>query len=325
MSRLHATTSAVNNASFAAIDSGSNTFRLLIAEPSDGDVPWQRIDYAHAITRLGEGLHHSGRLGEAGMTRAIEAYKGFAEVLAKHGIPAAHTFAAATAAMREAENGAEFCARVKDETGIEIQVISGIEEARMSLAGACAVLHPETRHDMLLFDIGGGSTEFVRARDDERIDDISRKLGVVRLVEVHLHSDPPSAEDYAALKAAADAHLVDVEGFWKDGKPPSHLVGTAGTVTTLAATVLDLCPYEPEPINNFSMSRKTFEDLRDHLLSLTHDDRLNIRTIEAGRSDLIIAGLAIIEAVMDRWHYDALISVDAGLLEGLWLEISKSD
>lgn len=308
---------------FAAIDSGSNTFRLLIAQPSDYTAPWQIIDYAYAITRLGEGLHHSGRLGEDGMDRAIATYREFAELLAKHNIAAERVFAAATAAVREASNGAEFCARVKAETGLDIQIISGEEEARMSLNGACAVVDRDIRDDMLLFDIGGGSTEFIRAHAQKRIDDISRKLGVVRLVEAHLHSDPPSEEDYAALKQAANAHLAEVEAFWPDHKAPKHLVGTAGTVTTLAATLLDLCPYDAEKINNFRISRDAFNTLRDRLLSLTHDERLKIRTIEAGRSDLIIAGLAIIEAVMDRWNYDALISVDAGLLEGLWLQVSN--
>ena len=309
---------------FAAIDSGSNTFRLLIAESSANGAPWQTVDYAYAITRLGEGLHHTGKLGEAGMRRAIETYNTFAKILEDHAVSPERTFAAATAAVREAVNRDEFSARVQEETGIRIQVISGEEEARMSLNGACSVLNPETRENMLLFDIGGGSTEFIRAYGQKRVDDISRKLGVVRLVEAHLKSDPPSSGDYVSLKQAADAHLSEVEAFWPDHRAPAHLVGTAGTVTTLAATALNLFPYDAERINNYCMNRSVFDALRDRLLSLTHDERRIIRTIETGRSDLIIAGLAIIEAVMDRWNYSELISVDAGLLEGLWLEISKS-
>ncbi|ATX81464.1 exopolyphosphatase [Mariprofundus ferrinatatus] len=312
----------MSESAYAAIDSGSNTFRLLIAEPSKGRLPWREIDYAHRITRLGEGLHHTGRLSEAGMQRAIAAYREFALLLQKHGVPAERTFAAATAAVREAENGQAFCEQVKSETGLEIRVISGEDEARMSLNGACSALNTNMLDDMLLFDIGGGSTEFIRARNMVRIDDISCKLGVVRLVEAHLHSDPPSPEDYSALKQAADAHLTEVEAFWPDRLAPTHLVGTAGTVTTLAATALDLFPYDAEKINNYRMSRHAFLSLRDRLLALTHEERLNVRTIEAGRADLIIAGLAIIESVMDRWNYDALVSVDAGLLEGLWLEVA---
>jgi len=165
---------------YASIDSGSNTFRLLIAE--DSGTKRKQMAYDHRITRLGEGLHHTGRLSEAGMQRDIETYNDFATLLKQHGVTPEHTFAAATAAVREAENGREFCARVKAETDIDIQIICGEDEARLSLAGASSVLDPETREDMLLFDIGGGSTEFIRARNSLRIDDISCKLGVVRLV-----------------------------------------------------------------------------------------------------------------------------------------------
>lgn len=308
---------------YASIDIGSNTFRLLIAKPSAGPLPWQRIDYAHRITRLGEGLHHSGRLSEAGMNRALATFSEFAELLNKHSIPDERTFAAATAAMRDAENGQQFAERVKAETGIHIRIISGVDEARMSLSGACSVLNADTQEDMLLFDIGGGSTEFIRARNQSRMDDISRKLGVVRLVEAHLHSDPPSEHDYNALKAAANEHLAAVEAHWPDHRTPTHLVGTAGTVTTLAAAALDLFPYDAETINNHRMSRADFTALRDRLLSMTHEQRQKIRTIEPGRADLIIAGLAIVDAVMQRWNYEELITVDAGLLEGLWLQIAN--
>jgi len=308
---------------YASIDIGSNTFRLLIAKPSNGPLPWQRIDYAHRITRLGEGLHHTGRLSETGMDRALATFSEFATLLSKYDIPAERTFAAATAAMRDAENGQQFAERVKTATGIHIQIISGVDEARMSLSGACSVLNADTQEDMMLFDIGGGSTEFIRARNKKRIDDISCKLGVVRLVEAHLHSDPPSTDDYNALKAAANEHLQSVEAHWPDCSAPRHLVGTAGTVTTLAAAALDLYPYDAEEINNYRMSRADFIALRDRLLIMTHEQRQKIRTIEPGRADLIIAGLAIVDAVMQRWHYDELITVDAGLLEGLWLQIAN--
>ena len=309
---------------FAAIDSGSNTFRLLIAETSKTtEKPWNIIHYGHCITRLGEGLHHTGLLSEAGMQRAITAYREFATALKKYHISPEQTLACATAAVREADNGADFVIQVKQETGIEIQVIHGNDEAAWSLTGACAVLDKDIARDMLLFDIGGGSTEFIRAHDIKQTDAISRKLGVVKLVEAHLHSDPPSADDYAAILTAADRHLTSVENSWPDRLPPKHLVGTAGTVTTLASTALNLSSYDAEQINNFRMNRVDFFTLRDHLLSLTHEQRAAIPAIEAGRADLLIAGLAIIEAIMKRWNYEELIAVDASLLEGIWLKISN--
>jgi len=307
---------------FAAIDIGSNTFRLLIAEPAKPGTatPWQTIYYTHQIIRLGECLHHSQRLTEAAMQRGMLAFRDYAQLIADYQVLPDHIAATATAAMREAGNGAAFRDAVEAETGIRIRIIGGEAEAGMSLQGASAVLAESTRNDMLLFDIGGGSTEFIRAANGACRDAISRKLGVVRLVEAHLHSDPPSPCDYRAILSAADVHLADVEKFWGDKQAPATLVGTAGTVTTLAATELDLCPYDANVINNHRMSRSAFEKLRDRLLGMNHADRQSIRTIEEGRGDLIVAGLAIVEAVMNRWHYDEMTVVDAGLLEGVWLE-----
>ncbi len=305
----------------ASIDIGSNTFRLLIAEPvsEPSGAPWCKRCYTHRIVRLGEGLHHSGRLSDAGMNRALQALHEFAELLRQHDIPKSCVHAVATAAMREAENGELFRQRVLSETGIDIRIIDGEQEASMSLAGSCAVLAPDTRQDMLLFDIGGGSTEFVRAADGKVVDAISRKLGVVRLVEAHLKSDPPSASDFAAMKQTVTTHLAEVETFWGGAMPPKHLVGTAGTVTTLAAVQLDLYPYDVEVVNNYRIGRPEFTSLRDRLLGMTHAERETLRTIEKGRADLIIAGLSIIETIMQRWSYQEFITVDAGLLEGVWL------
>ena len=312
----------------AAIDIGSNTFRLLIAEPvthEQASPPWKTVYYTHRIVRLGEGLHHSGNLSKAGMQRAAAALKEFADIIMVHGIKPESTYAVATAAMREAKNGEEFRQFIARTTGLNIHMIAGADEAAMSLTGACAVLPESIRADMLLFDIGGGSTEFIRAAHGELIDAISCKLGVVRLVEVYLNSDPPSAANYDAMITASHRHLDSVEQHWGDHRMPACLVGTAGTVTTLAAIHLDLAPYDADAINNHVITRPDFLELRDSLLRLTHSQRQAIRTIEEGRADLMVAGLAIIETVLTRWKYNEFIVVDAGLLEGAWLTYNKSE
>lgn len=317
------------SAAHASIDIGSNTLRLLVASPpaaTNPGQPWQEIAYDHFIVRLGEGLHHTGRLSDAGMDRAITALKSFKATIDKHHVAAGHIFAVATAAVREAENGSEFQQRAADEVGIHIDIIDGDTEAATSLVGAASVLYPQTRKEMLLFDIGGGSTEFIRIHDGTIIDAISRKLGVVRLIEAHLHSDPPSIEDFQAMKEAVNEHLAAVEAHWhrSEADTPACMVGTAGTVTTLAATEMNLLPYDAKRINNHLINRESFEKLRDRLLAMTHVQRQNIATIETGRADLMIGGLAIIEAMMERWNYSAFITVDAGLLEGNWLQSYKS-
>ncbi|MDX8384349.1 MAG: Ppx/GppA phosphatase family protein [Ghiorsea sp.] len=311
---------------FAAIDIGSNTFRLMIANlgGNDDPEPWNIVYYTHTIIRLGEGLHHTGELSEAAMARGLAAFHAYAACLKEYHVDTDDVYAVATAAMREADNGELFRQQVADVTGIRIHIVTGEEEAAMSLLGSCAVLDVVTKSDFMLFDIGGASTEFIRAVDGHARDAISRKMGVVRSVELYLHSDPPSSDDYAALVHAAEEHLAAVESFWTDAHPPKILVGTAGTVTTLAATVLDLCPYDADIINNYSMDMSTFEALRDRLLAMPHSARQAVRTIESGRADLIVAGLAIVEAVMRRWSYGEMIIVDAGLLEGAWLRVSNA-
>jgi len=313
----------------ASIDIGSNTLRLLIAQPSIDPLaiqPWKIINYTHRITRLGQGLHESGKLSKAGMERTLDALKEFRHLINHHKVQTHSIFAVATAAVREAENGSFFKQLIQQKTGINVSIISGEEEAFRSLLGAASVLHDETRNDMLLFDIGGGSTEFIRAKEGVINDAISCKLGVVRLVEAHLHSDPPSMGDYMAMKNSTRGHLAKVSAFWGKTSPhaPARMVGTAGTVTTLAAVQMELTPYDPVKVNNHRIDREDFNQLRNRLLSMNHHQRESIPAIEAGRADLIIAGLAIIEVIMEKWNYDSFITVDAGLLEGNWINSYES-
>jgi exopolyphosphatase/guanosine-5'-triphosphate,3'-diphosphate pyrophosphatase len=320
----------MNNPAFAAIDIGSNTFRLLIATQANqyDNTPWNTLVYTHRIIRLGEGLHEHGKLCEAAMQRALTAFCEFSEILKQYHIPSEHTFAVATAAMREASNGEVFCKRVLDKTNIHIHIIDGKEEAHMSLLGVCSVLNHHKQSDMLLFDIGGGSTEFVRASQTQTIDAISCKLGVVRLVEAYLHSNPPSTTDYQSMKNTCHQHLDQVEKHWAahtHTSPPKHVIGTAGTITTLAAIDLNMGEYNADIVNNHCISQQRFYQLRDKLLNMDLKERQSLASIEAGRADLMVAGLAIIESIFEHWQYQELTVVDAGLLEGAWLKIAHAN
>jgi exopolyphosphatase/guanosine-5'-triphosphate,3'-diphosphate pyrophosphatase len=257
------------------------------------------------------------------MRRAMQALSEFAHILRKYEVPVRDIHAVATAAMREAGNGEAFTAHVRDATGIDIRIIDGNTEAVAALKGATAVLTPGTIQSILLFDIGGASTEFIRADESGLTDAVSRKIGVVRLVEAHLKTDPPSAQDYRAMVHEVGEHLTKVAACWSDDRIPDHLVGTAGTVTTLAAVDMELAPYDAARVNNHRMARTRLYQLRDRLLAMTHAEREAIPAIEPGRADLIIAGLAIIEAVIARWNFNELITVDAGLLEGIWLDLAS--
>ncbi len=316
---------------YAAIDIGSNTFRLMIAHQAapEHPTPWHIEAYTHRIIRLGEGLHEHGQLCDAAMQRAMSAFHEFATLLHQHHIDAEHTYAVATSAMREARNGHAFCQQVAQETGIQVHIIAGEEEARLSLLGSGAVLPPDIRQNFLLFDIGGGSTEFVRAQHHTVHDAISRTLGVVRLVEAHLHSNPPSHDDYQAMKDTCLEHLQAVETHWHNSNGHRHtppaLVGTAGTVTTLAAVDLDMHCYDADIINQHSISRSRFHELKQQLLSMSLTQRQNLAAIEEGRADLMVAGIAIIDTILEHWDYDTLRIVDAGLLEGAWLSFMQPE
>ncbi len=295
----------------AVLDIGSNTIRLLIADISSQHI--QRIHYEHHIARLGEGLQQTGRLGQAGIQRAIKAFDHIIAACAKHGIQPRQIHAVATAAVREACNGSAFVKQVQAETGLSIQIIDGQTEAKLALAGAKLGLGKRIADNMLLFDIGGGSTEFNRVIGGKLEDSFSLKIGVVRLMEQY--------QDYSDLKQAVIPFLTRLDQRWQHAAPPTHLVGTAGTVTTLAAITQNMQHYDAKAINGYALPQATFQAVKQQLLSMTPHQRLqHYRILEKGREDVIIAGVAMIDAIFEHWHYHTLISVDYGLLEGLLLQ-----
>ncbi|MDQ6950279.1 MAG: Ppx/GppA phosphatase family protein [Mariprofundales bacterium] len=314
----------MNITPFAAIDIGSNTIRMIIAHRASGTPPWQILHYHHHIARLGDGVRKSGRLGEAGAARALSALHDLLARCQRFGVATDHIYATATAAVRQAENGQDFCRMVERECKILVRILSGDEEAALSLRGAATVLESEVRQSMLLFDIGGGSTEFITVRDGAITHAISRPLGVIRLVEEGLQSNPPTTEDWQCMRNLADAELDAVDASWaaspSSQQATKHLVGTAGTVTTLAAVAMDLHPYDAAAINRFVLKRAHFDQLKNTLCAMDLASRQAIPAIEQGRADLIIAGLVIIEAIFDRWGHTALRTVDSGLMEGVLSE-----
>lgn len=309
----------------AVLDIGSNTIRLLIAEVSPRHKILNRIHYQHHMARLGEGLQQTGQLSEAGQQRALAVFVTLVQVCLSFGIKVEDIYAVATAAVRESSNGRAFVGQVLATTGLNIHIISGEAEANFALLGVQSVLAAQVNQDMLLFDIGGGSTEFSRVNQGKLVDSISEKMGVVRMKELFLRSDPTSISDYTQMKQHVVQCLQRVEVFWAKNKTlPLYLVGTAGTVTTLAAIHQGLKVYDANCINNYALSREDFFLLRDELLKQTHAERLAIPALEKGREDVIVAGLAIVDALFERWGFKALVTVDAGLLEGLLLEPDKN-
>jgi len=295
----------------AAIDLGTNTARLLIATHS----PYCQILLKRTITRLGGGFTREGGLSGEAMERSLGALKEFAEEISRHQV--ARVRAVATSAVRDAPNGELFCERVRVETGIALEVIDGTEEALLTLKGVGSVLDVKNC-DLVVFDVGGGSTEYTLARDGEPLFSRSLPIGVVRLTEGKAgvaQMEEKIGRELALLKGALEG-----EGMGSRFSKAS-LVGTAGTATTLAAIQMGMQDYDYRRVNNFTMGYRDVERIFAQLLPLTPGERLQVVGLEPGREDLIIAGILVVLQSMRVFGFDTLKVSDSGLLEGLILGV----
>jgi exopolyphosphatase/guanosine-5'-triphosphate,3'-diphosphate pyrophosphatase len=252
----------------------------------------------------------------------MKALDAFSQLIKSYPVTRVH--AVATSVVREAGNGADFCSRVAQQTGCAVKVLSGSEEARLTLTG---VLSSVRADDLcLIVDIGGGSTELILARDGLSLHAASLRLGVVHLSESLLHSDPPSQPEMRSLKAiihdrfdAAIAH--DFSSALPALKPSSvRLIGTAGTITTLAAIDLNMTQYDPARITNHCLSRSVIAAIFHRLAGMTRTQRTTIAGLEEGREDLIIPGAALLLHLMNRFGFETITVSDGGLLEGILID-----
>lgn len=297
----------------ASIDVGSNTVRFLVADV-EGSGPWRVVEQDQVVTRLGEGLARDGRLGEGPMARTTEAVRRYA--LRAAALGAHEVRIVATSAAREAANARTFAHAVEAATGRPLRVVSGEEEARLTLAGIRAGLGrlPDTA---LAFDIGGGSTEFILARRGRLAQAASLRLGVVPLAERHPFPGPVAWTRYRALVDEVREQLArelpaairDVQIEW--------LVGTAGTVTTLAALDLGLDRYDAARVQGHVLTRGAVEAVLARLGALDVAGRGALPCMEPGRADLIVPGVAIVTATLDTVGVDRLVVSDWGLREGI--------
>ena len=226
--------------------------------------------------------------------------------------------AVATSAVREASNQKDFISRAKKEAGLEIEVISWEKEAGWMIKGVLWKL-PNIKKDILVFDIGGGSTEFILARDRKIISSVGTQLGTVRLTEKFISHHPIGVNEYKVLEAHFRRELNVVKEKLS-GSSPEVLVGTAGTVTTLAAIDGGVYPYDPEQIHGRSLTFKRVEELLEDLKNKSLAERSAMRAIEKGREDLIIAGGALVLEIMRVFECNLLTVSEHGLREGLVLD-----
>ena len=301
---------------FAAIDLGTNTVRLLVVEASGSQ--WHTLHEEQRVTRLGQGQAATGTLQPIPMTRTAATVAEFARRALSLGVDDVRIVA--TSAVREAANGSEFAALVRSLAGRELSVISGEEEARLTLLGVSDGL-PTLGGSFLLFDVGGGSTEFVVARAGMSAALLSLRLGVVELAERFLDPGPVDPERYRTMTAEIEAKLA--AGLTRDilhyGAPT--LVGSAGTVTTLAALDLGLEAYDADRVHGHRLTRTAIETLQARLGALRLQERAALPCLEPGRADLIVPGSAICLAIMGTLGFEDLVVSDRALREGILCEI----
>lgn len=301
----------------ACIDIGTLTCRLLIADLLPGG-QLREVRSARRILRLGEGVDQTKRLSDAAMDRVLQCLREWRQF-----IDAAHVEAAvavATSAVRDAENRDEFLDRVKREAGFDVELISGEEEARRTMLGIRSGLsHGVT--DVLALDIGGGSTEFILDRSGQSPVMRSIDIGVVRLCERLLHRDPPTDEEERQARewvARETKAAVDGMGNYQT----ATFVGTAGTVTSLAAMAQKLPTYEPARIHNYKLQLDTIQILEQTLLSRKKADRIGLPGLENGREEVIAAGAIIIRTVMETLGMESVLVSDLGLREGVLIDMA---
>lgn len=320
---------------YAAIDLGTNNCRLLIARPDEAN--FTVIDAFSRVVRLGEGLAQTGRLSQAAMDRAVGALKICSDKLRKRNVHLARSVA--TEACRRAENGQEFIARVARETGILLDIISAEEEARLAVMG-CHVLLEDGPGPAVIFDIGGGSTELVlidspaathgASRGVPRIVDwASVPWGVVSLSEtVGTEADRAEARAarYAEMKRLVRESFTEFAGRLDTVRQPDlRLLGTSGTVTTLASLHLGLPQYDRRAVDGLIVPAGAMRDISARLSFMSPVERRQLACIGNERADLVVAGCAILEAILDIWPAPRLGVADRGIREGILRSLMAPD
>jgi exopolyphosphatase/guanosine-5'-triphosphate,3'-diphosphate pyrophosphatase len=297
----------------ASIDIGTNTIRLLICEQKGaGELKQLYID--RVITRLGEGFSENSRLiTPKAQERSILAIKKFATIIADYGIDKIR--AVATSVVRESSNGREFVNEVQKETGISIEVISGEEEANLTVLGVLNSVSVNT-DKCVIFDIGGGSTEYILIQNSDIASLTSTNLGVVRLTEEILIND--TRQEMKSLSDFVQKTLRSkLNEFKFDCNSNMRLIATAGTPTTLAAIDLGLEEYSPELVNNFVLTNSKITSIVESLIRIPRNERIKITGMEKGREDIIITGAIILLETLDYFSASRVVVSDGGVLEGI--------
>jgi exopolyphosphatase/guanosine-5'-triphosphate,3'-diphosphate pyrophosphatase len=295
----------------AAVDLGTNSTRLLVADVEDGrlEVVRRRLE----ITRLGEGVDEQGRLLPAPIARVRAVLDGYRRELESLG--AEQTLAIATSAIRDAGNGSEFLRELESSYGFTTRLLTGGEEAALTFRGVTADRRVE--QGTLVVDIGGGSTELTVGGPKGVSSSVSLQLGCVRLTERFLHNDPPGSDELAACAAHVRGELPTLR--------PRRAIGVAGTVTTLAALDLGLAEHDAERVHGHDLGRAAVERGFERLAALPLAERRRVPALEPARAPVILGGIAVLREVLDAYALDAIEASEHDILHGAALAAAELD
>jgi exopolyphosphatase / guanosine-5'-triphosphate,3'-diphosphate pyrophosphatase len=298
----------------AAVDMGTNSTRLLVADSDGGGPagPLSTIERHMHITRLGQGVNAARRLHPDAIERTLAVLRKYRDVMDSTGVEGVR--ATATSAARDAVNRDDLLGPAAEILGATVELLSGEDEGRLTFLGATTGLDAPAPH--LVVDIGGGSTEFTVGTDTPE-GTLSVDVGCVRLTEAWLHSDPPAPEELSQALSVVQAYLDDVDRDLPTAGQAQTLIGTAGTVTTVAAVEIGLPTYDPEVLHHFRLTRDAAEDVFRTLATEAAADRRHNPGLEPARVDVIVGGAAVLVAVMRHWAFEEMIVSEADILDGL--------
>jgi exopolyphosphatase / guanosine-5'-triphosphate,3'-diphosphate pyrophosphatase len=304
-------------ARLAALDVGTNSTRLLVADVEGGAVVAEHAREM-VITRLGKGVDRSGRFDPAALARTLEVLAGYAETCRRLGVERRRLVA--TSATRDAADRQAFLDGVRDLLGVEAEVLTGQAEAAATYRGATAGLQGD--RPTLVVDIGGGSTELILGDGAAAKAMVSLDIGCVRLFERHLHRDPPAPDEVAALRADVAGHLPRVAEAL-DPAAAERVVGVAGTVTTVTAIALGLDAYDPRRIHHQALDPAEIAAVAGKLAAMTVAERAAMPVMAKGREDVIVAGALLLDELVQRFQLRRVIASETDILDGVLLGLAE--
>ena len=300
----------------AVVDIGTNSTRLLVADVGDGTV--RELDRRSVVTRLGQGVDATGALHEEAVERVVAVLAEYRAAIDELG--AERTVAVLTSAVRDAANGPDFAARVRDEFGLDAHTLPGAEEARLTFLGATSERAPDAPSPVVVIDIGGGSTEFVvGAAGGEPTFHVSTQSGAVRQSERHLHSDPPAAAELDAMRAQVRS-IIDAEVPADVRTSTRAAIAVAGTATSLAAIDQKLEPYDPSRVHGYVLTLERARKALERLAAMTEAQRRQVPGLHPARAPTIVAGATHLVEALEAFNLDSTEVSEHDILRGAALE-----